>query len=486
MVKTGGIGDYIHYRKIMYKQFGIGVREPGISASAALSEQRKKLQINTGAAFPTNFKIELEKTLTSLMYPNQKENQNYKIIDAEKQEQIRQEMERLAQVYDPKIVADWERGGELPGTEKGGTISKLGERNGEKNKDYVRVSTVYNRIQEFFAILKQQKNKKVMSIDDAKRLKKEMSTIEKELKKQLSNFSEDSRLIIRTNSSLWSYIDQINGLIQQLKYPKLKLLGDMWEDAVAKVSSAVGKWADEQAENLVQTTITKTADKRKNLNFNNVVGKYVNTSILSTTYDLSENTKGELVLSTGEKVCKADISLEFYNKTTKETNNIGLSAKNYFGDNIHIVDKTPLMDLLLDASSSFANHTLNMMTQNETGGYSVLDIGYQKELKRICAVKALQGATNSKNYSADYMILNDRKNKCVVLKSISEIMNKVNGDVDKYFTFIPSLDSIKLTNNFVETTSGNNMLAARERIANVLIAARAVKISASMKKSALY
>lgn len=489
----GGIGDYIHYRNYRYRYYGIGVREKGISASKALSNQKQKLKINSSPLSQTMI-ADIEKTMTSIMYPNQKDNNYTKIINNIEQERIRQEVEAFIKQWGEHIVTDWNKGGEPSGTNKGGNIQKLGPRKDDDKEHRVYVKTIYKRVKQFRDTITQQKRKGVISEDEVLRLRKEINTISKEMTAAGLTLSPQSSKIIRSTSKSWDFVNRLNALFASLSYPKNEILGNVLEIVQRRTLEAVSNFANKTGSNLVYKCLDVKGSDKKNIVIENNLGSFVNKDVFfnktKNVVQLSENTTLTSSLSLGDKTVKADVTMVMID-VDGLINFAGFSDKNYYGSNLHLVEKTPLLDLLMDQNSAFTTHYLNMVARNETGGgtASTVNSSYVHEIKRIIAVKALQGVvSNLQGYSANYLVLNDRQNKKITIKSMDKIISDIEkkSSIEDYFTISPNIEDIVLPNMFVKSTSGNPMLGARERIANVLAEAREKKIIASMKKNALY
>lgn len=489
----GGIGDYIHYRNYRYRYYGIGVREKGISASKALSDQKQKLKINS-SSLPSTIITEIEKTMTSIMYPN-KEGSNYtKIINNIEQERIRQEVDAFVKQWGEHITTDWNKGGEPSGTKKGGSIQKLGPSKDDGKEHRVYVKTIYKRVKQFRDTITQQKRKGVISEDEVLRLRKEINTISKEMTAAGLTLSPQSSKIIRNTSKSWHFVNRLNALFVSLSYPKNEILGNVLEIVQRRTLEAVSNFANKTGSNLVYKCLDVKGSDKKNIVVKNNLGSFVNKEVFfnktKNIVQLSENTTLTSNLSLGDKTVKADVTMIMIDGDGL-VNFAGFSDKNYYGSNLHLVEKTPLLDLLMDQNSAFATHYLNMVARNETGGgtASTVNSSYVHEIKRIIAVKTLQGViSNLQGYSANYLVLNDRQNKKITIKSMDKIISDIEkkSSIENYFTINPNIEDIVLPNMFVKSTSGNPILGARERIANVLAEARKKKIIASMKKNALY
>lgn len=493
----GGIGDYIHYRNYRYRYYGIGVREKGqISDSQALNNQKKTLKINSSSTMLSSTVLEdIRATIESIMYPNQKGSNYTKIIDNVEQERIRKEVEKFIRKWGQHIEIDWNRGGELSGTNKGGSIQALGPKKKEEGKEYrVYVKTISKRVKQFRNAITRQKQKGLLTEEQALELRKAINDISKEMTKADLTLSPKSSKIIRSSKTQhWDFIERLNALFKSLSYPKNKILGETLEIVQRRTSEAVSNFANKTGEDIVYKCLDTKGFDKANVIVENNLGTFVNQDIFlnkSENVKLSENTSLTSNLSLGDKTVKADVTISMVD-AKGNTDFAGFSNKNYFGSDLHLVEKTPLLDLLIDQNSAFATHYLNMITRNETGGGTSLTINpnYIHEIKRILAIKALQGAVpDLQSYSAGYLVLNDRQKKKVILKSMKEIIDNIEkkSSIENSFTFSPTVESIVLPNMFVRATSENPMLGARERIANVLVEARKVKITASMKKSALY
>lgn len=493
----GGIGDYIHYRNYRYRYYGIGVREKGkISDSKALSDQKKTLKINSGSTMLSSTILEdIRATTESIMYPNQKGSNCTKIIDNVEQERIRKEVENFVKQWGEHIEIDWSRGGKPSGTSKDGSIQTLGSKKKEDDKEYrVYVKTVSKRVKQLRNAITRQKLKGLLTDEQVSELRKAINDISTEMNAAGLKLSPESSQIIRSsNAQHWGFIDRLNALFKSLSYPKKKILGEMLEIVQRRTLEAVLNFANKTGEDIVYKCLSTKGSNKANVIVENNLGTFVNQSIFlnkNESVKLSENTSLTSNLSLGDKTVKADVTISMTD-AKGNTDFAGFSNKNYFSSSLHIVEETPLLDLLMDQNSAFVTHYLNMITRNETGGGtdSTINPNYIHEIKRILAVKALQGAVpDLQSYSAGYLILNDREKKKVVLKSMKEIIDNIEkkSSIENNFTFSPKVESIVLPNMFVRATSGNPMLGARARIANVLVEARKVKIKASMKKSALY
>lgn len=486
----GGIGRYyVHRLAVNYNTFGIlKDEEGGPSATEVLSNTRNNTKINNGKGMNSSTTEALRKTLTSIVYPGQKGSQFIEKVNEEQQQAIRDIMNEMVQKYNNLIEINFgTQGGEIPGQSRGGGISFIGpSKNKNKNYKYVGKSsgkefmyskTLEKTLEDFLRVANYQLEQGLINKNDLTYMQRSLDYLERAAKRFSKGLETDKRgYKINFNEKKWElFINAVNAIIAKLKFPREQLLGDTWEECIVRTLNATEFMVDETTGELVSGFAKNTGADYKE----------VNIQVPSTTgtnrKQLSENTTWTDIISLGKRRAKVDILVE--NKAINTY--IGFSAKNTGKDSIKIVESTPLVDLLAEETDAFRAHYYNVISVQ--GGIPKNLKEINDEVKRIFAVKGLQGlVANQKGYSADVLILNNRRERCVQIFSMAEIIAKLDkaNDFDTYLKFEPK--EFNIVQTYVKKESSkDNPIDAEARLTQLLAAIREESLTVSLKTSAL-
>lgn len=486
----GGIGNYyIHRLAVNYNTYGIlKDKEGGPSATEVLNNTKNNIKINNGKGMNSETTEDLRKTLTSIVYPDQDGSQFISRVNAKEQQAIRDAMNEMVQKYNNLIEINFgTQGGSIPGQSRGGGINFIGpSKNKNKNykyagkssgKEFMYSKTLEKTLDDFLEVANYQLHQELISRKEFNSMEKKLIRIKKrtdELSKELNK--TDKGYKINFNDKRWqNLINRVNGLIAKLKFPKEQLLGDTWEECIARTLSATGFMKDETTEELILNFVKNTGADYKEVKIQAPSLTEFNRK------QLSENTTWTDIISLGKRRAKADILIE--NEATNTY--IGISAKNAGSDFIKIVDKIPLVDLLAEETDAFRAHYYNIISVQGGTPNNLKEINDMA--KRIFAVKGLQGLTaEQKGYSADILILNNRRKRCVQIFSMAEIIAKL--DKANNFDYFLKLEpkEFNVTQTYVKQESvENNPIDAQTRLTRLLAAIREENLTVSLRTEVL-
>lgn len=414
----------------------------------------------------------LESILNAILYSKKRS----KYITNEEKEKARARIEGILAKYDNLIPIMWESGGGVARPETKG-VKKINT----NRESYVRLSTVQDRLQQVVNTVTKEANNGYISTGMASSLLQQARAFES----VFNSMNFEGKRVFK-DSEFWKYLDEINELIERTGFPKTEILEDFLLSAIQSGVQVLSKIDEHWADELVQENLANiTKGDRDSVTFSPEYMTQASRAAIKQKYSLSKNAEGLYNWTFGNRIAKADITVNF--KDSEKS--IGISAKNIGTDKIGMVDSTPLLTLLLDQDSNFVTHYLNMVSHNGTGIVPIdsqMLSSYNTIIKKVAAMKSLQGLIGGKQgYSAQILIVNDRVAKQVKVVDMNKIFETTKKDIDKYFVF-QGLDSVRATNSWVGTVPDGGLNGAMERMSNTIMELHKYKISVSMNRMALY
>lgn len=461
---------YVYLKAINYNKYGG-------DASRALSSHKASLKINNiqSAAAQTKIIKPLESILNQVFYdkPTLAKAQLEQAVVQE----IKQAIEKDLKKIDSEIVMNW-----YSGTPEGQFLSGLPKITSTK---YLYVDTVARRFNDFDKMINKWAKRDKISQAQLENLSARAQALKQDFLKAAELESEDLReknfKQIKLTKDVSNIRDKMNTLFASSAVSRNKVIGEILEKVgilgVEQIAKTVEKDLIKVRQVGKDNSKIELSTKIENIYDDNCVEYKIN-DFVSTEVRTKKN--------------KADILVQINDLKFVDTKSIGFSAKNYYSDTLRLVDETPLLDVLqAQGGLGFATHYLNLSVPGRKKRKALTD--YRQELKRTLAVTALQGiVADTEGYSADYLILNDRKARQVSIVSIGNILSNLVAEknkskqlflnIDEAFTFTPSIESIYFQNKEENKLNGPNMTDALLRTNNLLREARQVKLTATMKK----
>lgn len=463
---------YIYLYEKNYNTFGG-------SASRALAAQRNKVQINKISSVSAWEKVllPLENMFNQVLHG--KPTIPEAALSDEVVKEIQAVVENKIAQRSRDIQVIWAAGG----TARGKSISGLPHITSTK---YMYVDTIARRFKDFEEMIRGWRSQKMITEKQLKKMQRKAIILKYEFKKVANLQDEDfkigkfKRLKFDEIEGLKDIQDRLNVLFAHAALSKNHVIGQIVDETFLTGIYKI----PELAENLV--SVKETGSGKSTFKLQHAINNIYDHSHQD--FQVNDYVKTDVKTSTN----KADITIKVRDLDyVGSTSSIGFSNKNYWTDDLHIVKETPLLDFLQEQNKQFSNHFLNLSVPNRKKLQSTI-IDYRQEVKRTLAVAALQGIVSDvENYSAQIMVLNDRKARKTSLVSMDMILRNIlysNGvrdlnNLDKAFTYKPKIESIRFTNRVINREHGLNMTDSFQRVNKILDQARATKLSVSLKKS---
>ena len=261
------------------------------------------------------------------------------------------------------------------------------------------------------------------------------------------------------DTALGQLITRANQAIRMLQDPSSQISGDAGEYFVAAVTEALGATGNkniyEILKNFGNTANVTGSDKTRQelINFSSIISldKVVEDMGKAFGKSLYERIDNTIIATDGTKDT-VDVTVNIQNNQDliKElgVSEFGASIKNYAtldptyvnpAGGVSLLSGAPLLSVLMLFNTDFVNHYLNLMGAHQPPivKESYMADNYKEELLWGIAVRAMSGirglsANMSKKFS-DVLIINDKSAEHVYVISTSNLLNKIYGNMDKYF-----------------------------------------------------
>ena len=460
------IGNYIHYRYKNYEKEGTTqlVHSSNFSSGPGIINNQitsAKAKIKSRQNKNQNFQS-LETILNNIIYPKTPEQK-------EETEIYRQRTEAAMIEKLQGHFINWYAGGAV-----------------HKNPQGKNASAVAGRLQSISEQMKQALQDLTLNPDKEKeqKIRSIIATLE-QIQVQ-SNFAQDPKgstrrisAISKNGVNLIAELNQkLTGLANNARNART---GDVLEVLLASLDQRLPNKITKKSIDLINNTLVvgsqhdKVKVSKISANITKELGEINLTEELGDGH-ISIKTSGDL-----SSTYKADVNL-FYDNTHYK-----ISAKNYYlGDKsktIHFLSNSPFLNILRkNATADYINHYLNIVTTKGNEKSNLLEQAHQAT-KLTIILEALSGLSQKHGYS-DTLVINNRSQKKVIVKSMSEILSDIELNQEIYFSGIEGYNINNSYNTPENIDKPNNNLAWR-RIARLLAKVQADKISYALDTSKL-
>lgn len=496
-----GLGNYVHYRRQNYYNYGISRRgQTGgytKDISGAIAAQRKQTKtLIDGLKNDVKIK-ELERSLNNLRdtgsikdgeYNNEVltrlSNQYYKYIE-----------EQLPNLINKTNFADLS----IASNENEFISRGLRKYNnlvaGKYNKaDNVRISTlkkIKDSILQNIQRVETQIKQGTLTVDNFEEIKKRFHEVRNKIHQEILKAKAEGKKELKLGTDtdptpIKSILKEYNQLVAITKYPGEKELGDIGEAQLA----ILGLYMQDKSQNITKDLIEKTIVGKQHLSTNtnfSYLGQDV-AKAFNGTFSINGNqvnfrTHSPQTIDVIFTIPEEDGGQQEIRASVKNYENATASSRN-----ISLIDGTNLVSMLTFGVENFGNHYLNVITQHSPKP-GLIDTpkfeDMERELKRLTMARGLIGyrGNNSgigeQNY-ANTFIVNDRiggKGRFRVY-SIKDLAQTAWADIDQYTALegLPNRGDIKN----VWSNSGPEY-----RLAKILQDVHAIKLKMSLKGKAL-
>ena len=476
---TKGIGNYIHYHTKNYEAFGTTQNGPSdySQGTSILNAKIKRLREQAWSLHKqyTSSEIEeLERFMNSIFYPQKGAGRSD--IEQKQFEQAKAYVEKEFEKKYNGFVINWEQGLSV--------YSKGTKSIGQKTQINT-LNKVYKQLQSALERVSNAKTKQ--------KIQEAQTSIENALKElQSSNIDTTSAVTIGkhlTNSN--DLIEKVNAALRATMYNNAAI-GYVFELALAAFSGQVSTEVRDISVDMVNEALQATTRSNPRIRIDLMDKNFFDEDLfehgINKNQDSSIGVWQKTLDGTGFQFSaptqnKLDVALSFNDQEYQ------MSAKNYANINqrdIHIVSGTSFLIMIVDDGVDFINHYLNIIGTNPGVRGNNLTLAHEA-MKLNILLKALTGLESGKEQGfADILVVNDRKNKHIYIKSIGYLVTKISyrlDSIDKYLKIngLNKDGTLSFKNDYVGNKDYPNEDSAKERITKLLIQLQATKIRASIK-----
>lgn len=470
------IGNYIHYSKKNYQDYG--TTRNGLSnyakATKIFNKQKEHMMKNIKTTNSANLK-EIEKYLNSLLH-NKGINTNFASEEAYKEFM--------------KIVNE-----AFNSTFKGFTFSEGGWVNRPKGYEKINSKNITLSTLKKYKITLDKINQKISNktkIDQG--VKDELLSTLNEINKIISE-SEKNNKKGKSHVAGEDIINKINNALKKATLPYAGAIGAGFENFLG-IASVL---ADSKAENLSDKEVREMAKELKKQGSSKVVGDATS----QVTLDLSKmdqnlvnlnrvkhslgkgwqqiDEHNEYLIGANETQDKVDVIFKWKDEE------LNVSAKNYNltdKQDVHILTGSSLLYMIQHENADFINHWLNTIAYGEEDEFLEIDnfnLAHEA-MKVTLLVKALTGQGLGRASSADTFILNARKSgggSKVYVWSMKELLDNLTKNLNKNVKFSGYPNKLKMS--WAGDSDYPDTSLAQTRITNLLLSLHNQKISVSIR-----
>lgn len=467
-----GIGNYIHYKKQNYRNYGTTIKGPNNYSDAISIFNQQKENIKNSIVSTKSIQLkDFEQYLNALMYPSQYKHE--KVSD----EIFLRFQKQVEEIFDKKFAQfgiNWSNGSVY--------IKKI------ENKESISIQQLQNYATTLQNIGQQLVNKQDVSMNDINQLNSTIKRVQDYIKIcQQNSIVKINNL--SSNDQAKDIIAQINNTLQIASLPWGPAIGEVFEDFLAMAAIYAQGKSDQITDSLIKDILVGSTGRSKvSIQLDKFDSKFVDAELLKQSKAFSNKqrsinqfTNYEINLGTTQD--KLDVNIVW------NGDNLKISAKNYkLKDNsslIHLVSGTSLLYMIQNENVDFINHWLNTITTS--GKSDKIAKNYLQSahtaMKITLFAKALTGQGLGRKGIADTFIVNNRTKKHIYVWNMKEVFDSC----------INNLDTIKFK-NYPETISNNwvgsgkripSNTDAQQRISNLIAKVHTYKLSISISPKSL-
>ena len=461
-----GIGDYIHFKKENYRKYG--TLKPGngtnfSDVTSVFNQQRKMLKSRIPSTNSSNLKG-LENFLNGMMYGKDDDGKAYdEVAIKELQKLVETEFQKAYSNFD----INFKNGIEVYHPEQGTQAQRIS------------IKTLHNYLKTIQNMVNGSiKLSKTANINEIESVLNQLETYLK------SNSQQTGMISLKNDLVAADLIPQINRVLKMQSLPWNKAIGDVFEYWLALASQYADGLAEVESDKIIEQCVKGTSKSGIQISFDKFSSDYVdidqiaNSGVFKQGWQRIDDSNSFMFDKPIQN--KLDVLFKW------DGDELRISAKNYkladSGKLIHLVSGTSLLYLIQAENVDFINHWLNCVAGSKSNNLGKILQDAHTTMKLTLFVQALTGMNQGSGF-ADTFVLNNRTKKHIYVRSMKEILDAVENNVE----------AIKISNypnSIPNKWVGKNMgvmsqASAKQRISNLIAALQTYKISVSMSSSVL-